>query len=97
MRPPEGSIPIFHSGHSYTPDFVIETSDKKYLVEVKGMRDLQPVIKDDVKDKAKVAIKWAATATQALNDKSWEYKLIPEIAIVSTSDLKFILSQGVKI
>jgi len=96
VRPPEGSIPIYHRGHSYTPDFIIEKSDKKYLLEVKSMRDLQPVIKDDVKDKAKVAIKWAATATQELNDKYWEYKLIPETAIARTSDLKFILSQGVK-
>ena len=97
LRPPEGSIPIFHRGHSYTPDFIIETSEKKYLVEVKGMRDLQPVVKDDVREKAKVAIKWSETATRELRDKAWEYKLIPENAIINTSDLKFIFSQGVKI
>ncbi|MBF0353277.1 MAG: DEAD/DEAH box helicase family protein [SAR324 cluster bacterium] len=95
VRPPEGSIPIYHRGHSYTPDFVVETVDKKYLIEVKGMRDLQPVIKEDVKEKARVSIKWAETATNEIKDKPWEYKLIPETAIVNTSDLKFIFSQGV--
>lgn len=97
VRPPEGSIPIYHKGHSYTPDFIIETNDKKYILEVKGMRDLQPVIKEDVKEKAEAAAKWTEIASQQLKDKAWEYKLVPENAIINTSDFKFILSQGVKI
>ena len=97
VRPPEGSIPIFHRGRSYTPDFVIETQDKKYLIEVKGMRDLQPLINIDVKEKALVSIKWTEIATKHIIDKPWEYKLIPENVITNTSDLKFILSQCVNI
>ncbi|MGR3179312.1 MAG: DEAD/DEAH box helicase family protein [Candidatus Anammoxibacter sp.] len=97
IRPPEGSIPIYHQGHSYTPDFIVETVDKKYLIEIKGMRDLQPAIKEDVKEKARVAIKWAEVATKEVKDKPWEYKLIPETAVINTSDLKFILGHGINV
>ncbi|GAX62372.1 hypothetical protein SCALIN_C31_0006 [Candidatus Scalindua japonica] len=97
IRPPEGKIPIYHRGHSYTPDFIAETENKKYLIEIKGMRDLQPTIKEDVKEKARVAIKWAEVATKELKDKPWEYKLIPETAVTNTSDLKFILGHGINI
>jgi type III restriction enzyme len=97
IRPPEASIPIYHRGHSYTPDFIVETTDKKYLVEIKGMRDLKPTIKEDVKEKAEVAIKWAITATEQTSAKLWEYKLIPETAVINTSDLKFILGHGLKV
>ena len=97
VRPPDGSIPIYHRGHSYTPDFIIETNDKKYLIEIKGLRDLQPKIKEDIKEKAKVAQKWADMATKETKDKAWEYKLIPETAVIGTSDLKFILGHGINV
>jgi hypothetical protein len=69
----------------------------KYLIEIKGMRDLQPSVKEDVKDKAIAAAKWAEVATKELTDKPWEYKLIPETAIFRTGDLKYILGHGVKL
>ncbi|MGR3319057.1 MAG: DEAD/DEAH box helicase family protein [Candidatus Anammoxibacter sp.] len=97
IRPPVGSIPISRRGHFYTPDFIVETDDKKYLIEIKGMRDLQPAIKEDVKEKARMAIKWAEVATKEMKDKSWEYKLIPETAVTNTSDLKFILGHGINV
>ena len=31
------------------------------------------------------------------DEKKWEYKLVPETAIVSTSDLNFILGHGINI
>lgn len=97
IRPPDSSIPIYHRGHSYTPDFMVETNDKKYLIEIKGMRDLEPEIRKDVKEIADVAIKWAEIANNNLHDKTWEYKLIPETAVINTSDLKFILGHGIKV
>ena len=97
IKPPEGSIHIYYRGHLYTPDFIVETNDKKYLIEIKGMRDLQPTIKEDVKDKAHVAIKWAEVASNEFKDKKWEYKLIPETAVINTSDFNFILGHGINV
>ena len=41
-----------------------------------------------------MAIKYVTTATEQTSDKPWEYKLIPETAVINTSDLKFILGHG---
>lgn len=97
VRPPEGSLQIGFRGRQYNPDFLVETVDRKFMVEVKGMRDLIPAMSDDVREKAEAGEKWCRAASLSSSDKPWEYRLVPETAISSTSDLKFILGQAVKI
>lgn len=97
VRPPEGNIPIHYRGQSYNPDFVVETKDAKYLVEIKANRDLFPEINKEVKDKAFAAIRWCETATGMKGSKKWEYKLIPAEAVKPNSDFQFIINIAVKI
>lgn len=97
IRPPEGTIPIYHSGQSYTPDFIVETKDRKLLVEIKGKRDLVPAISEDVKSKARAAFRWAEQTSKNVEGKTWDYKLVPEDAVAPNRDLTFVLGYAVKI
>jgi type III restriction enzyme len=96
IRPPLNQMPIFYKGGNYNPDFIVETADRKYLVEVKARGEI-----DDprlaVKEKAKSAIKWCEIATQIEGAKPWEYKLVPDDVIKTTNDLAFIASQAVRL
>jgi len=72
-------------GANYEPDFVIETSDEKWLVEVKAENELENA---DVLAKARAAIEWCAHASESAKsseDKPWIYLLIPHTAITTTT------------
>jgi type III restriction enzyme len=61
----------------YEPDFVAETADTIYLIEVKAEKD---ILTADVQDKAKAAVHYCkhATAYNAEHgEKPWKYILIP--------------------
>ena len=94
VRPPNGQTPISHAGRQYNPDFFVETKTTKYVIEVKGTRDLSPEIDGDVRSKAKAAIAWCEHASKK-DEKQWEYRLVPEDAIGPSADLRFVLGQAV--
>ncbi|MCK5200832.1 MAG: hypothetical protein KAR21_20900, partial [Spirochaetales bacterium] len=61
----------------YEPDFVAETEDAIYLIEVKAEKDMTSA---DVQDKAKAAIQYCKHATEynaEHGEKPWKYILIP--------------------
>jgi type III restriction enzyme len=61
----------------YEPDFVVETADTIYLVEVKAEKDIPTA---DVQDKAKAALqycKYASEYNAKHGEKPWKYVLIP--------------------
>ena len=97
VRPPDGSIPISHRGQTYNPDFIVETEKGKFIVEIKGMRDLVPSISEDVKEKAQAAIKWAEQASKLEGSKPWEYKLVPEDAIGAGREFGFVLGHAIRV
>ena len=98
IRPPENSISgLQYKGRRYTPDFIVETAERKYIVEVKGNRDLRPSIDDEVRAKAQAAIRWCGYASTLPDSKPWEYRLVPEDVIGATVGLRFVLSQAVRV
>lgn len=97
VRPPEGNIPIRYRGQAYNPDFIVETTDKKYMIEIKAQRDLMPEIDKTVKDKALAAIRWCGTASGIKGSKPWEYKLIPAESVSKTNDFQFSLGMAAKV
>lgn len=97
VRPPEGNIPIRYRGQHYNPDFIVETADRKYMIEIKAHNELSPTMDQTVHDKAVAAFRWCTTASSIKGSKSWEYKLIPDNAVESTRDFKFILSCSIKV
>jgi len=99
VRPAEGNIPIFWPGHTYTPDFIVETADRKFIIEVKARNELQPRMDTEVKAKASAAVGWCEFATdQTKGQKPWEYRLIPDDIIRPKGvAFMFLLSQAVKV
>lgn len=79
-------------GHPYQPDFVVETSTERLILEPKR-RDL--VGDPDVQRKARAAILWCHIATkyhaEAVGEKSWRYALIPDDQIQSSATLEGLL------
>ena len=65
------------SPRQYEPDFVAETNDAIYLIEVKAEKDMTSA---DVQEKAKAAIQFCKYATEynaEHGEKPWKYALIP--------------------
>ncbi len=92
VRPPENCLNIRYRGHQYTPDFIIQTADRKYIVEVKSAREIGT---PEVREKAAAAKQWCDEASKVPGEPKWEYRLVSEEAVSLTADLKFILSQAV--
>ncbi len=97
IRPPEGNVPIIYKGRPYNLDFIIQTEQTKYLIEVKARNELEPTLDQEVKEKAISAIRWCKTASEIDKGFKWEYKLIPDDVIKSTNTFKFIISQAVHV
>lgn len=75
IKPPLNQMGLFYkAGKQYNPDFIVETADSKYLVEIKAKNETEA---KDVLDKAKAAIKWCDCATKVdADNKKWQYRLI---------------------
>ena len=81
---------IYNRTHHYEPDFVVETADCIYLVEVKGDDKLDNA---DVIAKKERAVKYCSVATnynKANNGKTWKYVFIPSSTISSTSTVEML-------
>ncbi|EKQ55180.1 MULTISPECIES: DEAD/DEAH box helicase family protein [unclassified Clostridium] len=75
IKPPLNQMGLFYkAGKQYNPDFILETTDSKYLIEIKAKNETED---KDVLEKAKAAIKWCKCATEVDADKKqWNYRLI---------------------
>lgn len=75
IKPPLNQMGLFYkAGKQYNPDFIVETTDSKYLIEIKAKNETED---KDVLEKAKAAIKWCKCATEVDADKKqWNYRLI---------------------
>lgn len=79
LRPASKQFNIWYNNNSdrYVPDFVVETADIIYLIEIKAENELDDKI---VKMKEEAAINYCKNATEinkARNEKAWQYALIP--------------------
>lgn len=92
LRPSAKQFDIFYKISSkYEPDFVVETAEKIYMVEVKNSEKLNA---DDVKMKSAAAKIYCDTATgfNKKNDgKAWEYILLPHNEIHLNSSFKYFV------
>lgn len=86
LRPSPREFNItYNHGHTYEPDFVVETKDTIYLVEVKGEDKLQD---PDVIAKKKRGIQYCEVASRwgkANGYKAWKYLFIPSKQIMPNS------------
>lgn len=81
---------IYNRTHHYEPDFVVETEDCIYLVEVKGDDKLNDA---DVIAKKERAVKYCKVATnynQANNGKPWKYVFIPSSTLNAATTVEML-------
>ncbi|MFZ1010634.1 MAG: hypothetical protein WAN65_27595, partial [Candidatus Sulfotelmatobacter sp.] len=82
FKPGKDAFHIYYRGDvPYEPDFVVETKTAKLICETKAVKDMAT---DEVKDKAKAAVKWCEYATaheRQVGGKPWSYLLIPHDAV----------------
>ncbi len=94
LRPAPQEFNItYNHGHSYEPDFVVETEGVIYLVEVKGEDKLND---PDVIAKKKRGIQYCEVATRwgkANGYKEWQYLFIPSKQVMPNSSFSRLAKQ----
>lgn len=96
IKPPLNQLGLFYkAGKQYNPDFLVETKDAKYMIEVKATNRTAD---EDVLEKAYAAIKWCECAASVDSDsKEWQFRLIPGEDIVIGSTFKYTAGKAVVI
>ena len=96
IKPPLNQLGLFwQAGQQYNPDFLVETTSGKFMVEVKASNE---VTADDVVAKAREGIKWCRFASTADPDhKVWEYRLISDDNIKLGNTCKYTLGTAHKV
>lgn len=92
LRPAPRQFYIYWDNNSrlYEPDFVVETYDTIYLVEVKRESDISD---HEVQEKAKAALqycKYASEYTVQHGGKPWKYLLIPHNEVVPNMSFEYL-------
>lgn len=95
VKPPLNRLGIYWKpGSQYTPDFIVETSTTKFMVEVKAKKDVST---EEVQLKAFEGIKWCKYASVVDKDKKpWVYCLITDDNIQIGNTCKYTLGLAVK-
>lgn len=79
FKPALNQLKIYYNQkQSYNPDFIVETEDKKYLVELKAANKIDS--DKEVEAKKHAAIEWCKYATKhemQNGGKEWVYLLVP--------------------
>ena len=96
IKPPLNQLGLFYkAAKQYNPDFLVETKDKKYMIEVKAANQTDT---EEVREKTRAAVKWCECASEVDADgKAWEYRLIPGDKIVVGNTLKYVAGLAVAI
>ena len=78
FRPALSNFAIAWMQGNYQPDFIVETTDAKYICEVKADKELDDA---EVVGKMEAALIWCSRASEG-DKKPWYYLLIPHSKIV---------------
>ncbi|RJQ28691.1 type III restriction endonuclease subunit R [Candidatus Parcubacteria bacterium] len=90
LRPADAQFELYwkYNSKRYHPDFVVETVDSIFMVEIKAERDIDD---SEVQEKAEAGKKYCEAATTfnlANGGKQWVYVLIPHTAVAPNMSFK---------
>ena len=90
-----GPPPRIDWGHgaAYKPDFVVETLDRKFLVETKAANEMDD---PEVLAKAEAATTWCRHASEYAvqhGGKAWTYLLIPDAEVTAAATFPGLVAQ----
>lgn len=83
-------------GQKYEPDFIIETRDVIYMVEVKSSKDVEST---DVQEKAKAAMLYCEQASKYNAEnagKKWLYVIIPHDQVTLSANLEELINRNAR-
>ena len=91
LRPADRQFDIYwnNGADKYVPDFVVETAQGLFLIELKRADQLPTT---EVQEKAKAAQKWVQAVNAVLaknNEKLWTYLLIPHTEVALNKDFAY--------
>ena len=87
---------IWREGNRYNPDFVVETDDTIYIIEVKSYKTIND---EDVKAKESAALKYCEFVNvygEKYKNKRFEYLLVPAEDIKRSSTFDSIVAKNYK-
>lgn len=94
LRPAQNEFNInYNRGKHYVPDFVVETEDYFYIVEVKGEDKIEDA---DVIAKSKKAVQFCDVVTNWAKEnskKGWKYVFIPSKEILPSSSFDNLVNR----
>ncbi|HEX3045002.1 MAG TPA: DEAD/DEAH box helicase family protein [Bacillota bacterium] len=95
LRPAPKQFNIYwdHNAHKYEPDFVAETQEAIYLIEIKKAADIE---EREVQEKARAALQYCRYATDfnvQHGCKPWKYVLIPHNAVLVNMGFEVLVRQ----
>lgn len=94
FQPSAKDLNIFHDAESrYEPDFIVETGDRKLLIEVKASVEMAA---REVESKQRAAVVWCERATTwelANGGKPWTYVLVADSAIADNTSLGALVAR----
>lgn len=95
LRPAPMQFRIYwdHDKKNYEPDFIAETTDAIYMVEIKAEKDMTS---REVQEKTKAAVEYCKNATiynAEHGEKPWHYVLIPHDAVQSNASFEALMGR----
>lgn len=95
LRPAPNQFKIYwqHNSSQYRPDFIAETSENIYMIEIKRETEIDNA---EVIDKARAAMeycKYASEYTSVNGGKPWKYVLIPHNAVQTNMSFDYLSKQ----
>lgn len=92
MKPPVWVFKILYrvwnTSAEYLPDFIVETKDTKYIIEVKAENEIDDTI---VQAKSEASTKWCNDVNSLVSGKKWKYILLPHNELSTSRSLDYLL------
>lgn len=94
IKPGPGQFQIeYRSGKAYEPDFVVETTSEKLIVEIKADGEIADQV---VQEKARAAAEWVKHANLLASQaggRQWGFALVPDSAVAASSTLAGLVAR----
>ena len=97
FKPAKGQFQIYYKTGvlqgEYVPDFVAETKEGIFMIEVKSANEMENEV---VQAKKIAAVKWCKLATEHSSKhkgKAWKYLLVPHDMVFESTDLQSLVSR----
>ena len=95
LRPADSQFDLYwkHNSRRYHPDFVVETKDAIYMIEIKAEKDVDS---NEVQEKAAAGEKYCEEVTcfnLANGGKRWIYRLIPHTQVSPSSSFSALVGE----